>query len=172
MQVTVYTTPTCPYCLQAKEYLRSRKIAFIEKNVAVDSQAAQEMMSRSGQRGVPVLIMDDNVIIGFDRPRIDAALAGSESAQPRLGAAVADASTQAAKYGLGIYEGAYVGRVNPASTAERGGVKAGDVIISLAGKAVKIADDVPRIVGTLTSGKGVAAVVWRDGRQLQLELVF
>ena len=93
-------------------------------------------------------------------------------ATPRLGAAVADAAKMAPKYGLGIYEGAYVGRVNPGSTAERGGIKAGDVIVTLAGQSVKTADDISTIVGALTVGKRVLTVIWRDGRQIQQELVF
>jgi len=172
MNVTVYSTPTCPYCHQAKQYLNSRQVPFTDRNVAADSGAAEEMVRRSGQRGVPVLVIDDTVIVGFDRPRIDAALAGGQKAKPRLGAAVADAAKMAPKYGLGIYEGAYVGRVNPGSTAERGGIEAGDVIITLAGQTVKNADDISTIVETLATGARAPAAIWRDGRQLQLNLVF
>ena len=172
MNVTIYSTPTCPYCHQAKQYLNSRQVPFTDRNVASDPQAAEEMVRHSGQRGVPVLVIGDTVIIGFDRPKIDAALSGGQTARPKLGAAVADAVKMAPKYGLGIYEGAYVGRVNPGSTAEAGGIQAGDVIITLAGQQVKGADDISSIVGGLSAGKRAPAQVWRDGRQIQLELVF
>ena len=172
MNVTIYSTPTCPYCHQAKQYLNARQVPFTDRNVASDPRAAEEMVRRSGQRGVPVIVIDDMVIIGFDRPRIDAALAGGQKAKPRLGAAVADAAKMAPKYGLGIYEGAYVGRVHPGSTAEQGGIEAGDVIISLAGQKVNGADDISTIVDALSVGKRVPALVWRNGRQIQLELVF
>jgi glutaredoxin 3 len=172
MNVTIYSTPTCPYCHQAKQYLSSRQVAFTDRNVANDPRAAEEMVQRSGQRGVPVIVIGDTVIVGFDRPKIDAALAGGQKATPRLGAAVADAAKMAPKYGLGIYEGAYIGRVHAGSTAERGGVKAGDVIISLAGRPVKGADDIPTIVNDLRAGQRAPALVWRDGRQIQLELTF
>ena len=172
MSITVYTTPTCPYCRQAKEYLKTRQATFAEKNVAMDSQAANEMVRLSGQRGVPVLVINGEVIIGFDRPRIDAALVSGRSARPKLGAAVADAAKMAPKYGLGIYEGAYVGRVNPGSASEQAGIKAGDIIIHLAGQPVKTADDIQRIVGSLQAGERVLGNVWRDGRQIQLEVAF
>ena len=135
MSVTIYTTPTCPYCRQAKDYLRARQVAFEEKNVAADPSAAEEMVRHSGQRGVPVLLIDGQVIVGFDRARIDAALASRGAPRPRLGAAIADAAGVAPKYGLGLYEGAYVGRVHPGSAAARAGIQAGDVIIGLAGRA-------------------------------------
>ena len=65
-------------------------------------------------------MIGDTVIIGFDRPKIDAALSRRPDSQSlKLGAAVADAAKMAPKYGLGIHEGAYVGRVNPGSTAEK-----------------------------------------------------
>ena len=49
MNITVYSTPTCPYCHQAKQYLTSRQVPFVDKNVAADSRAAEEMVQRSGQ---------------------------------------------------------------------------------------------------------------------------
>jgi len=172
MSITVYTTPTCPYCRQAKEYLKMRQSPFTEKNVATDQGAADEMVRLSGQRGVPVLVINGEVIIGFDRPRIDEALAGGGSTQLKLGAAVADAEKMAPKYGLGIYEGAYVGRVNPGSVSERAGITAGDIITHLAGQPVKMADDIQQIIGGLRAGQRVLGVVWRDGRQIQLEMTF
>jgi len=73
--VTVYTTPTCPWCTKAKSYLRERGIAYEEKDVSVDVAAAREMVRLSGQVGVPVLTIDGNVVKGFDKKRIDELLA-------------------------------------------------------------------------------------------------
>ena len=59
----------------AKEYLKSRKIEYEEFDITSDSDKAQEMVNKSGQMGVPVIEIDDKIVIGFDRPKIDAALA-------------------------------------------------------------------------------------------------
>lgn len=69
-RVKVYSTPTCPYCYMAKEYLKSNKIDFEDIDVSSDYNAAMEMIEKSGQRGVPVLDIDGNIIVGFDQPRI------------------------------------------------------------------------------------------------------
>ncbi len=74
MTVKVYSTPTCPWCTMAKQYLDSRKINFEDLDVSKDRNAASEMVSKSGQRGVPVLDIDGNIIIGFDKERIDSLL--------------------------------------------------------------------------------------------------
>ncbi len=70
-EVTIYTTPTCPWCQVAKRYLASRNIPYTEVNVAADPAAALEMIQKSGQQGVPVLDIDGEIVIGFDRARID-----------------------------------------------------------------------------------------------------
>lgn len=73
-KVLIYTTPTCPYCQQTKEYLKEKNIAYEEVDVAADSVKAQEMIDKSGQMGVPVVMIDDEVIIGFDKEKIDKTL--------------------------------------------------------------------------------------------------
>lgn len=72
MKVIVYSTPTCPYCTMAKDYLNERNIPFEHVDVSKDPARAQEMIKKSGQRGVPVIDIDGNIIVGFDRNRIDA----------------------------------------------------------------------------------------------------
>ena len=71
MNVIVYTTPTCPYCTMAKDYLSEKDIPFQSIDVAADPEKAREMIQKSGQRGVPVIDIDGNIIVGFDRKRID-----------------------------------------------------------------------------------------------------
>jgi len=73
-EVKVYSTPTCPYCRMVKEYLKSNNIEFEDVDVSADQNAAQEMINKSGQMGVPVLDIDGNVIVGFDKPKISKAL--------------------------------------------------------------------------------------------------
>jgi glutaredoxin 3 len=70
-KITIYTTPTCHYCKLAKEYFKSKGLEWEEKNVATDVQAQQEMISMSGQLGVPVINIDGKVVVGFDRTKIN-----------------------------------------------------------------------------------------------------
>lgn len=69
--VTVFSTPTCPWCARLKAYLKQHQIAFKDVDVSRDVQAAQEMVSRSGQMGVPQAWIDGQVVVGFDRKRVD-----------------------------------------------------------------------------------------------------
>lgn len=70
MKVTVYSTPSCPYCIRAKQFLKNNNIEFENIDVSVDEAKADEMIKKSGQMGVPVLDIDGQIIIGFDRDRI------------------------------------------------------------------------------------------------------
>lgn len=69
--VTVFTTPTCPYCHMAKEYLKEKKVEFKDVDVSKDQESAMKMVQRSGQMGVPQLWIGDQVVIGFNKPQID-----------------------------------------------------------------------------------------------------
>ncbi len=72
--VKIFSTPTCPYCIQAKAYLTSKGISYENVDVSADEAGLNEMMRLSGQMGVPVLVIDGEVIVGFDRTKIDAKL--------------------------------------------------------------------------------------------------
>ncbi|OGZ01946.1 MAG: NrdH-redoxin [Candidatus Liptonbacteria bacterium RIFCSPLOWO2_01_FULL_53_13] len=68
--ITIYSTPTCVYCKMAKQFLGEHKIAYTEKDVASDAAAREEMVKKSGQLGVPVIDIDGQIIVGFDREKI------------------------------------------------------------------------------------------------------
>ena len=72
--VKVYSTPTCPYCFMAKDFLKQNGIHFEDINVAQDHEAAHQMIEKSGQMGVPVIEIDGKMIVGFDREAIKKAL--------------------------------------------------------------------------------------------------
>lgn len=72
-KVVVYTSNTCPYCTMAKDYLNEKGVEFEEKNVQNDAAARDELISM-GYTGVPVLVIGEEEIVGFDRVRIDGAL--------------------------------------------------------------------------------------------------
>ncbi len=74
MTVKVYTTPTCHYCTMVKEFLRANNVTFEELNVAVDQEAAIEMVKKSGQMGVPVVDVNGTIIVGFNSGAIEKAL--------------------------------------------------------------------------------------------------
>lgn len=69
-KVIIYTTKTCPWCIKAKQFLKKNKLKYIEKDVSADQKAAQEMIKKSGQMGVPVLDINGKIIVGFDPDEI------------------------------------------------------------------------------------------------------
>ena len=73
--VIVYSTPTCPWCKKAKDYLTQKGIAYTNYDVASDRDKAKEMVEKSKQMGVPVITIDNQVVIGFNQPQLDKLLA-------------------------------------------------------------------------------------------------
>lgn len=73
-EVKVYSTPTCPYCKMTKEFLKQHKVKFKDIDVSKDQTAANEMVRKSGQMGVPVIEIGDTIIVGYDRDAISKAL--------------------------------------------------------------------------------------------------
>lgn len=69
--IIVYSTPACPYCHMAMDFLKSKNIPFTHKDVAADQVAAEEMIDKSGQMGVPVIDIDGEIIVGFDKTKIE-----------------------------------------------------------------------------------------------------
>jgi len=70
MQVKVYSTQSCPYCVTLKEFLKASNVAFEDVDVSFDQKLQQEMIDKSGQMGVPVVDIDGEIVVGFDRERI------------------------------------------------------------------------------------------------------
>jgi len=70
MTVKVYSTPTCPYCKEAKNFLKEKNIEFEEIDVSQDTAAAQAMIDKTGQMGVPVVEIDGEAIVGFNKAKM------------------------------------------------------------------------------------------------------
>lgn len=70
MSVKVYSTPTCPFCTMAKNYLKQNDVAFEDVDVSMDRDQAMDMIRKSGQRGVPVIDFNGEIIVGFDKKRL------------------------------------------------------------------------------------------------------
>ncbi len=163
MNVTVYTTPTCSYCYQAKAFLSRQGVRFVERNVAADRRAAEEMIRVSGQQGVPVITVDGEVVIGFNQPRLMQLL--QRRSGPKLGASIADAASQRQKHPDIPASGAFVGQVRKGSPAEQAGLRRGDVITALGGQPVARAEDVHQLVPQMPRGRDVSLTYVRGGQE-------
>ena len=69
--IKIYSTPTCVYCNSLKDYLSKNKIQYQESDVTKDEKELEKMVAISGQMGVPVVDIDGNIVIGFDKEKID-----------------------------------------------------------------------------------------------------
>jgi glutaredoxin 3 len=160
----VYTTPTWPYCRQVKEFLGAQGIPYEDRDVSRDHAAAEEVVRRTGQMGVPVTAIGGEMVVGFNRPRLERIIQRLHSTpQPAtLGAAVKDAPGG----------GALVGRVHPGTPAERGDLKPGDVIVAVEGMPVVDADTLARLVQAARARGSATVTVRRASAPLQLRLPF
>ena len=74
-KVVIYSTPTCPYCKRAREYFPRKGISYTDIDVAQDREKAREMAEKSGQMSVPVIIIDGEIVVGFNQVQLDKLLA-------------------------------------------------------------------------------------------------
>lgn len=147
-----------------KEFLQQRGVPYVEKYVDRDRAAAIEMIRRSGQQGVPVTVIGDEVVVGFDQRRLERILANmpakgagqaasaNGTGRKPLGAKVADASKYALPGGEAM-QGAYVGSVKAGSPADEAGMRIGDVITAIGETTVRSAEDLSAALGKLKPGK-------------------
>jgi S1-C subfamily serine protease len=142
-----------------KEFLSQRGVAFTERDISVDRAAAGEVARLTGQMAVPVTVIDNQVIVGFDRPKLEQVLAASAN-HASLGAAVADAARIMGD------SGAYVGSVKAGSLAQRMGLGAGDVIKAVNGQPVADASDLERLMRSLRPGSRINLSFSRGGNPL------
>ncbi len=69
-EIVIYSTPSCVYCNAAKVFFKEKGIAYTEHNVAADPERRKEMIEKSGQMGVPVIIIGSEIVVGFNQPKI------------------------------------------------------------------------------------------------------
>ena len=140
------------------------------------------MVSKTNQMGVPVITVDDEYVIGFDRRRLEELLAarggpkagqGGAKAPPKVsfGLQIADASTIARKAGAVPLFGAFVGRVKPDSPAERAGLQQGDVITEVNLRPISSADDLAKVLAGLAPGNRLIIGFLRGQHQMHTEAV-
>ncbi len=68
--ITIYSTPSCHFCHMAKDYFKANNLSYTDHDVASDPKLREELVTKSGQMGVPVIFIDDEMIVGFDQPKI------------------------------------------------------------------------------------------------------
>ena len=133
---------------------------YVEKDVSRDQQAAQEMVRRTGQMGVPVITVDGDVVVGFDQPRLERLIAATRGGTKRLGASVA------AKQGR-----LHVGQVHAGSLAAKAGLQPGDLIVRVDGAPTATPEQLQeRVAPALNRSVPVRFDVERNGQDLQLLL--
>ena len=172
MNVKIYTTPTCGYCHQAKRFLSERGVRFTEHDVSIEQSAANEMVRLSGQMGVTVIVVDGEVVVGFNRTRLEQLLVDrTRRQQIYFGLSVADASKITHRSDNTPVFGAFVGKVSRSSLGERAGLKPGDVITELNLRTIRNADDLEDALSTL-NWKGRVLIRFRRGQdKLESEII-
>ena len=140
------------------EFLRKQGVPYEEVDVAKNPHAAQEILARTGQMGVPVIIDSQEAIVGFDLPRLQR-MAARHRRPAGLGLRVKDTEDAS---------GAYVGSVRPGSPADRAGVQPGDVVDELSGAPVRSAADLEHIAGQRGPGQPTSISIRRAGQHQTL----
>jgi glutaredoxin 3 len=153
-----------------KEFLSQRGIGFTERDVSRDRNAAQEMVSSTGQMGVPVTIIDGQTIVGFDRAKLERAIAQRQ--RPSFGVSVADATKITARQGTGITLGAYIGKIRPGSPAERAGLASGDIVTELNKHNIANAVDFEKAIAGLNKGTRFTIIFLRGNQKHAREGIF
>ena len=147
------------------------RVQYNEVDVTRDPVTLSEMERKSGQRGVPVITVDDQVVVGFDPRRLEALIARAAQKRPSLGLSIADASRMAMKAGALPIFGAFVGRVAPSSPAERAGLRQGDIITEANFRPISNAADLEKLLEGLAAGSRLALVVSRGDKVLRVQVV-
>lgn len=128
------------------------------------------MVRISGQRGVPVTVIDGQAIVGYDRPRLEQLL--TPARRLRLGAAIADAAGMAAKGRCTVAQGAYIGRITPGGVASRAGLQPGDAIVSFANQSVTDALALEGMLAGVRSGGVLLLTYVRGNGRYEAQLRF
>jgi S1-C subfamily serine protease len=147
-------------------------VSYKEYDVSRDSAAAEEMVNLTGQMGVPVIIINGQAVVGFDRTRIRDLLSAPSSVPPvRFGLKIADASSAAPQMGVSPAPGAIIGEVSPGLLGEKAGLKPGDIATEISGRKVTNAADMEGVLAGLKSGDIVTIVFLRSGQTRKSEII-
>jgi len=145
-------------------------VRYDDIDVSRDPVAASEMVRRSGQRGVPVITVDDQVVVGFDPQKLETLLSKAAQKRPSVGMAIADASKIALKSGGIPVFGAYVGKVAPGSPAAREGMRVGDIITEANFRPVTRGADLEEVLKGLPAGSRLVVTVSRGDHSVRVQI--
>ena len=174
MEVKVYSTPTCGYCHQVKRYLSDRGIRYIEYDVSRDQNAANEMVGLTGQTGVPVIVVEGQTIVGFDRSKLEQLLARTHKSNAKglsFGLSVANAGEVVHSFGVDKVVGAFVGKVAPMSPGQKLGLKKGDIINEVNSKPVYNVDELKNALALIGRGNRVTIGYIRNKKLYQSQII-
>jgi S1-C subfamily serine protease len=130
------------------------------------------MVKLTGQMGVPVIVIGDEAIVGFDRARISEIVSADGGQKPvRFGLKIADADKVAPQMGTSPAPGAIIGEVSPGFLGEKSGLKEGDIVTGINGGSVKSAADMARALAGLKPGNIVTILFLRAGETRKSEIV-
>ena len=148
-------------------------MSYKEFDVSRDSAAADEMVKLTGQFGVPVIIIDNKPVVGFNRERIRELLAAGDALQKTVhfGLKIADAAKITPQMGSTPLSGAIIGEVIPGFLGEKAGLKEGDIITGINSTAVANAADMESALALLQPGNIVTILFLRSGETRKSEIV-
>ena len=146
-------------------------VKYTELDVSRDQAAAEEMVKLTGQMGVPVIVVNGQPVIGFDRTRLQSLLSTGNDGRPRFGLKIADASSITQKQGKIPVFGAFIGQVSPGSIGEKAGLNAGDIITEINANRVNNAADAEKLLGGLSAGSIVTIIFLRGNDTRKSEIV-
>jgi S1-C subfamily serine protease len=154
-------------------------VKYQEVDVSGDQTAAQEMVDLTGQMGVPVIVIGHEIIIGFDRQKIQELIASGAAAAPgpesapkvRFGVKIADAQKIAPQASGVPASGAIIGEVSPGLNGERAGLKSGDIVTQINTRNISGAADMAQALAALKPGDIVTIMFQRGGESRKSEIV-
>jgi glutaredoxin 3 len=156
-----------------KQFLSQKGIKYEERDVSRNRAYAEELVTNTGQMGVPVTVIDKQVIVGFDKPRLEQAVAGIKSdTRPAFGASIADAAIITGRQGTVVKSGAYIGTIKQGSVAAKTGLLPGDIIIRFNKKDISSAADLEHELSGMKEGIHFTIVFLRGDRTMSVEGVF
>lgn len=153
-----------------KQFLSQRGVSYEERDVSRNQAYARELVNNTGQMGVPVTVFEGEIVVGFDRQRLEQLVSSRpKSKRPSFGASVADAGKITAKRGDRIISGAYVGGTRQGSAAQRIGLKQGDIITRVNKQNITSAGDLERVIAGMQEGQRILVEYQRDSNAAAAE---
>ncbi|MEA2646193.1 MAG: hypothetical protein QOE92_1276 [Chloroflexota bacterium] len=180
-EVVIYTTPTCSYCAQAKRWFAEHGVTYTEYDITRDPARAAEVYRLTGQQAVPVIRVGAQVLVGYDPLQLarlipmdpEGQVASNGARKVSLGMAAQSLTHEkAGEAGLPAAFGVVVGPVREGGPAGAAGILEGDIIVGIGSYTLQNLNQLLSIVANKQPGDTLSVRVWRDGRELDVEITF